>query len=371
MLLLLLVLATTASALAPKADQLTADYSFEEYCHDHGKSYSTLQERKARADIFARNLKKILEHNADPTNTWKAGVNRFTDQKHEEFQRLNGVTPYIHIEVAARKQADAEFEEMPLLGQLPTSVDWRTAQPPILTPVKDQGGCGSCWAFGTTEAIESYWAMKTGNLQELSEQFILDCTPNPQDCGGTGGCGGATASLAVNTVVQKGGQPSEWTYSYSSYGGGSSTCNSGRQPIATLTGLNHLPSNTNAATVMNYVANVGPLILNVDASTWHSYESGVLRQGNSGCPINATIDHVVQLVGYGHDAATNLDYWLVRNSWSPQWGEHGYIRLSRETGCGTDNSPGEGNICTGGPSTVPVCGTCGIFYSISYPKVSA
>jgi len=209
--------------------------------------------------------------------------------------------------------------------------------------------------------------MKTGNLQEFSEQFLLDCTSNPNDCGGSGGCQGATASLAINTIVTLGGQPSEWTYPYLSYSGGAGNNSCQSQPkIASVKSLKHLPINTNANLIMTQLIK-GPLIVNVDASTWSMYESGVFGQGSNGCPLNATIDHVVQLVGYGHDSSLNQDYWIVRNSWSPQWGEHGFIRLSRETACGTDNDPGQGNICSGGPATVPVCGTCGIFYSLSYP----
>lgn len=101
--------------------------------------------------------------------------------------------------------------------------------------------------------------------------------------------------------------------------------------------------------------------------TGSSYESGILGIGGNGCSVNATIDHGVLLVGYGTDQGQ--DYWLVRNSWSPQWGEDGYIRLTRQSLCGVDSSPLAGNGCPGGPKSVPVCGTCGLQYSISYPIV--
>ena len=113
-----------------------------------------------------------------------------------------------------------------------------------------------------------------------------------------------------------------------------------------------------------------PLILLciVDASAWSSYESGVF----SGCnATNVDIDHAVVVVGYGSDAQLG-DYWLVRNSWSPSWGEQGYIRLTRsaDTECGIDYSPADGTGCTGGPSQVKVCGPCGLFYDVSYPIIS-
>lgn len=123
--------------------------------------------------------------------------------------------------------------------------------------------------------------MKTGNLQEFSEQFLLDCTSNPNDCGGTGGCQGATSSLAIQTIMQKGGQPSEWTYPYQSYFGAPGASCSSQASIAQVNGQTHLPSNTNSANIMNYLANKGPLIVNVDASTWQMYESGIFPQGNN------------------------------------------------------------------------------------------
>ncbi len=226
-----------------------------------------------------------------------------------------------------------------------------------------QGQCGSCWTFGSTETVESYWALATGDLPVLSQQFILDCTANSDDCGGTGGCQGGTATLAIDTIVRNGGIPQEWTYSYKSYFGAAFQCQNASSPnwspFAKVSAQIHLPGNVEAP-VIETLATTGPLITNVDASDWFSYESGVY----SGCSQNATIDHVVQLVGYGPD------YLLIRNSWNPSWGEQGYIRLARQTACGWDNNPGQGNVCIGGPSRVQVCGQCGVLYSNSYVQVA-
>lgn len=237
-------------------------------------------------------------------------MNKFTDWTHAEFSRLNGVVaPLLHREMALLNQSAPAHR--PAASTLLPALDWRTAQPPILTPVKDQGNCGSCWTFGTTETVEAWWAQKTGNLQELSEQFLLDCTPNPNDCGGTGGCQGATASLAIATILARGGQPSEWTHPYVSYYGvpGNACQVSGN--IASVSGLKHLGSNANAQTIMQALQ-LGPLIgawrrrkwdlssrtlgaVNVDASSWQSYESGIIQQGANGCALNATIGTFVSL----------------------------------------------------------------------------
>jgi len=120
----------------------------------------------------------------------------------------------------------------------------------------------------------------------------------------------------------------------------------------------------NATDLLNAVATIGPISVSVDASTWSFYSSGIFN----GCStVNPDINHAVQLVGYGTDAGT--DYWLVRNSWGSSWGEKGYIRLYRgpkET-CATDRNPQDGSGCDGGPATVQVCGTCGIWYDNSVP----
>eukprot|EP01116_Phalansterium_solitarium_P002651 TRINITY_DN127_c0_g1_i1.p3 TRINITY_DN127_c0_g1~~TRINITY_DN127_c0_g1_i1.p3 ORF type:complete len:140 (-),score=54.97 TRINITY_DN127_c0_g1_i1:252-671(-) len=136
--------------------------------------------------------------------------------------------------------------------------------------------------------------------------------------------------------------------------------------MANVTGFTVLPSNEFDA-VFTAIAEVGPLAVNVDASSWSSYESGVYNGCNQ---TNPDIDHVVQLVGYGTDPQLG-DYWLVRNSWSPAWGESGYIRLARNSSpqCGVDLNPQDGTGCNNGPPTVTVCGTCAILYDVSYPTI--
>ncbi len=306
-------------------------------------------------------------HNADKTKTWKKGINRFSDMTEDEKKRFRGLNrAMLHREVHERKES---VHHRSLGVPLPRNKDWRKEG--IISAVKDQGQCGSCWTFGSTETVESYWALATGQLPVLSQQFILDCTPNPKDCGGTGGCEGATATLAIGTIIRNGGIPQEWTYPYQSYFGTDFTvCKNTSaynfSPFAQVTAQIHLPANQEQP-VLETLATIGPVITNVDASDWSSYESGVYQ----GCSVNATIDHVVQIVGYGFDPVSQLDYFLVRNSWNPSWGEDGFIRLVRQKTCGIDNNPGQGNICTGGPATVPVCGQCGILYSNSYIQVAA
>lgn len=202
--------------------------------------------------------------------------------------------------------------------------------------------------------------------------------PNDDDCGGTGGCEGATAELAFDYLA-KYGLPEVWTYGYLpetywfSYTNSNGAClretTYGGKPavprVVKASGYTLLERNSYSE-VMNAVANIGPVAINIDASNWHSYESGVFN----GCPqTDVDINHVVQLVGYGTDSETGLDYWLVRNSWSPEYGEEGYIRLERSPGyCGMDYHNGDGVGCNYDPTNVTVCGMCGILYDVSYPN---
>lgn len=236
------------------------------------------------------------------------------------------------------------------------------------------------WAFAATEAIESHVALNTGIMNELSMQELVSCMANDDSCGGTGGCMGATAELAFDYLAQN-GLPEMWLYGYlpevywNDYTNTNGAClrdqtytkqgviQSAVPRVAFGSGYDLLPRN-DYDEVMNAVAHVGPMAVNIDASEWHSYESGVF----SGCAQeNVDINHVVQLVGYGttHDGQ---DYWTIRNSWSPSWGEEGYIRLARSDGyCGTDFHNGDGVGCDYDPTNVTVCGMCGILYDVSYP----
>jgi len=256
---------------------------------------------------------------------------------------------------------------------LPERVDWR--EKGVVTPAKDQGQCGSCWTFASTEALESSVALATGHLMTLSEQQILDCTPNPKHCGGTGGCQGGIVQIAYDKINEYGGLSGEWQYPYLSYTGTDQKCaflpamvesrSSYRGKIA----YNELPIN-DAQSLMAAVASLGPVAVSVDASEWHLYQGGVFDACNQDKP---DIDHAVVLVGYGTDDAEG-DYWLVRNSWGAGWGEDGYIRVRRTSDessrCGVDSTPKDGVACDGDPPKQTVCGTCGILTDSVFPELA-
>lgn len=247
---------------------------------------------------------------------------------------------------------------------LPDSVDWRDQG--AITPVKNQGSCGSCWAFASTETLESHHFLKNGDLPILAPQQLVDCTPNPDHCGGTGGCEGATAELAYTylaNISANGGQTTESQYPYTARDGQCKDAST--TAAAKITGFQKLIENS-YDDVITTLANVGPIAVAVDASRWSFYGGGIFNSCNNN--VNIDIDHLVQLVGYGVDGST--PYWLVRNSWGEGWGEKGYIRLERhdqDQYCGTDNTPLDGSGCSGGPPSVEVCGMCGVLYDTVIP----
>lgn len=343
----------------PHPDRLKS-LTFKEYLAEHGKFYVD-SEHSTREAIFNKNLELIRQQNADPNKTWFATVNKFTDLTPEEFRRQyhghKGHTAAMLASSTPHQRVSSSLED------LPDSVDWRT-QKGVVTDVKNQGACGSCWAFSTAETLESHYAIATGeDAPVLSEQQLVSCAPNPQHCGGTGGCQGSTQPLGFNYTTTA-GISLESSYPYKASTG---TCESSKiKPVATNKGYTLLKTN-DYGELMDAVANKGPVAISLAASSfgWQLYGGGVYS-GNCGFDM----DHAVQLVGYGEEGGKM--YWLVRNSWGASWGEQGYIRIERfgdgKEPCGVDKTPADGEACEGDTSTPTYCGLCGILSASSYPN---
>jgi len=240
-----------------------------------------------RYGVFLRNLAEVEAHNSQAGSSYTRGINEWSDLTQAEWSDYLGGYKHIATHTPVREES-----EVPSVEDLPDSKDWRDEG--VVTPVKNQGQCGSCWAFGTTEQIESYTAIASKELVQLSAQQVTSCTPNPLTCGGTGGCMGSTPPLGYN-YVQLFGQTAEEDYPYQS----GTTTNaedclydlSSITPVASITGYDNLPSNNQAA-IMNHIATVGPLAISVAANHSRTTMVGCLmvvtmmRISNSTTPCN-------------------------------------------------------------------------------------
>lgn len=342
--------------------------SFEKFISHYGVKIESI-DYEFRKGLYIQEQKRIIAHNND-NKGWNETMNPMTILTASERKQFYGYSKGVKQFHKPIKQMKKIKPDSINLNLLPKNVDWRNKG--VVTAVKSQGGCGSCWAFASTAVIESHVAINTNKLYDLSPQQIATCAPNPLECGGKGNCQGATAELAFDYIANSVGFYDEFQLPYTEYYGVESKCVlPSDTPRATISGYTKLEEN-NYEQLMYAVATVGPIAVSVDASNWHSYSSGIYNGCNQSSP---DINHAVVLVGYGTDYISGQDYWLVRNSWSASWGESGYIRLLRQKisngeddeTCGMDITPQDGTACAGDNQPVKVCGTCGILYDSSYP----
>eukprot|EP01035_Chromulina_nebulosa_P027029 gene27029-35477_t len=311
-------------------------------------------ERRAR---FNLQLQEVRDHNA-LNLTWKKEINKFSVMSvYEKMQYLGRTHNFVQGDKSLNTFQSEEVKYT-AVNNLPTSIDWRDSN--VVTPVKNQGSCGACWAFAAAEAIESFAAIQSGTLYELSTEQLTACAPNPQQCGGTGGCGGSTQALAFAYVANTTGllQRSSYPDTSSSQGRTSACLPLRVAPAVQISGYVTLPINDYSA-LMNAIVNIGPVTVSLDADALFSYSSGILT-----CSNRWIINHAVQLVGYGVDPITATKYWLLRNSWGTSFGENGYFRLARSdsdsSNCGLDTIPQYGSACKGDFTPITVCGSCGV-----------
>merc|ERR1711871_771590 len=222
----------------------------------------------------------------------------------------------------------------------PPEKSWMNVQ----TPVKNQGACGSCWTFATTECVESHLAIAEGRstnstkpMDILAPQTLVNCVKNPNECGGTGGCEGATEEIAFN-YTRDHGLALEKDLPYRAR---DEPCIPYKSAV-TSDGYVKLKRNS-AIDLETALATVGPVAITVSAN-WGSYGGGIFS-GGCNSMTSCTLDHAVLAVGY------TQDYWLIRNSWGEDWGENGYIRLTRENDKTKyrDDDPSSGVDCKPSP----------------------
>jgi len=299
------LLLTVAFALEEHEYQL----SFVNWMRLNSKSYDH-ESFRAKYAVFKSNLDFINTHNANPENH-RVALNKFADLASTEFAALyNGF-----------KMPSQILTNVPLIlsspTALPDSKDWRTAG--AVTGVKNQGQCGSCWSFSTTGSVEGCHQLATSTLTSLSEKNLMDCSWDQ----GNQGCNGGLMTSAMQYIIDNGGIDTESSYPYSPES--SQDCeykkaNSG----STLASFSNVQSGSESA-LQNSV-NKAPTSVAIDAShsSFQFYSSGVYYEASCSA---SQLDHGVLSVGWGIDSSKN--YWIVKNSWGTDWGNEGYIWMSR------------------------------------------
>ena len=274
------------------------------------------------------NSHKVAKHNklyAQGKVSFKLGLNKYSDMLlHEVRQVMNGYNKSLHEVTDPDLKSEGVTFIPPANVELPREVDWRRKG--AVTPVKDQGQCGSCWSFSATGALEGQHFRKTHKLVSLSEQNLIDCSEKF----GNNGCNGGLMDNAFRYVQKTKGIDTEQSYPYEAI---AEKCHyNPRNSGATDKGFVDIESGDEKK-LQAAVATVGPISVAIDASqeSFQLYKEGVYSDPDCS-PEN--LDHGVLVVGYGTE--DGKDYWLVKNSWGPTWGDEGYIKMLRngDNACG-------------------------------------
>ncbi|XP_067136548.1 cathepsin L-like [Centruroides vittatus] len=292
------------------------DKNWETFKTKFNKNYER-NEEFARRLVWEENLAAIIKHNIEydlGLHSFTRGLNEYSDLTRQEFVKMmNG------LKRGANSTAKPLYTFTRLSNVvLPDTVDWRDKG--MVTGVKNQLQCGSCWAFSTTGSLEGQHKKKTGKLVSLSEQNLMDCSGNE----GNMGCEGGLMDNAFEYIKINKGIDTEKSYPYEAI---DDTCRFKRSSVgATCTGYVDIPSGDEDA-LKQAVATIGPISVAIDAShdSFQDYQHGVYYEDDCS---PAELDHGVLVVGYG-TTDDGQDYWLVKNSWGTSWGINGYIKMAR------------------------------------------
>ncbi|KAH0786230.1 Clan CA, family C1, cathepsin L-like cysteine peptidase [Histomonas meleagridis] len=296
---------------------------FVKWMRENNKMY-TGDDYNFRFSVFLTNVRYIEEFNAKNDATFKLGVNKFAAYTRKEYQALLGVKPRNY-----EQHSREETFYQPKLKSIPASVDWR--EKGIVQEIRDQGMCGSCWAFSAVAAQESQWALVKGEVLHLSEQNLVDCMWNCENCEG------GWPDAATNQVISDQGGKWMLDSDYPYKGKYSSECYYDESKAVSQTTRLLYAVMCNETDMAVKCAEYGVLSACIEAGDieFEYYTSGIYKNDNCS-PWG--LDHAIDIVGYGTEEGT--DYWLVRNSYGTSWGLDGYIKMIRnyDGNCGIDMS---------------------------------
>jgi len=302
--------------------------TWNDWMNHFGKKYATVEEEYHRFGIFLENVQQIALWNTNSENLASLRPNQFTDLTNEEFVKyVHGNNGKCFSKHRPKYTIGRGTKSVKRVGD-PASVDWTTQG--VVTPVKNQGQCGSCWAFSATGSIECNYAIATKQLKSLSEQQLVDCS----GAEGNMGCDGGEMDAAFQYVIKEGGLCTEAEYPYTGVDGTckSTSCGTKYDVIKTYTDVT---KRDEAALETASVSGCVSVAIEADQFAFQYYSSGILT-GTCG----TNLDHGVLVVGYGTQGGQ--DYWKVKNSWGTDWGEDGYVLICKA--CGANGNQGECGI---------------------------
>ncbi|KAL6865210.1 hypothetical protein ACP4OV_016361 [Aristida adscensionis] len=297
-------------ANAPDEEAMKARHKM--WMVQYGRTYKDDAEKAQRFAVFKANADLIDRSNAMGNGKYLFETNEFADMTNKEFMAM--YSRYKPMPFGAKKLSGFKYENLTLLD-IPKEVDW--TKKGAVTNIKDQKKCGCCWGFAAVATVEGIHQIKTGHLESLSEQQLLDCSSRDN------GCKGGDTNVAFKYIVDNGGIGTQDAYPYTAVRGWCKSIKS----AAKITGYEDVPKNDEEA-LATAVANQ-PVAVAVDSNNFKHYKGGVMFGHECG----TTLTHSMTVVGYGLEGDTK--YWLLKNQWSERWGDKGYMKLERGTGaCG-------------------------------------
>eukprot|EP00121_Abeoforma_whisleri_P001211 Awhi_evm1s1078 len=308
------IIASVASVNAvtlQQAPSANAAAEFDAWKVEHGKVYERDIEHKMRFGIWESNKQKIDDFNMHEEKSYELKMNEFGDLTHDEFKVRNGYNSNAYVKDPTRPTHHRD----PKVA-IPDSIDWRDHD--VVSPVKNQGSCGSCYSFSATGSLEACYKKKYGKQALLSEQQVLDCSKK------NFGCGGGLMDLVFKYVEKAGGLDTEKEYPYRARQ--QRSCKAIKEDeIAPVHSFVDVAQGDEEA-LKEALATVAPVSVAIDASHWsfQFYHKGVYNEVQCS---STQLDHGVLAVGYG--SMHGKDYWIVKNSWGASWGQKGYLLMSR------------------------------------------
>jgi len=287
----------------------TPSPKFKSWMKHHGKVYANEAAMAHAFSNFKASEERIAKLNAVHDNTAAYGLTKFADLSSEEFK-----AQYLMSNFEGTPDEERDVLEFQSFEALPDTFDWRADKRNVISPVKNQGQCGSCWAFSTTENIESMWAMNH-SMQILAPQQIVSCDKEDD------GCNGGDPPTAYQYVIKAGGMETEADYPYIARDG---SCRFEAGKVVTkISSWKYITKTGDEDAMQQGLFAVGPLSICVDASTWQDYNGGIISHS-----CGTKLDHCVQLVGW-NSQSSGSEYWIVRNSWGKDWGLDGYLYVEK------------------------------------------